>query len=275
MPVPVSAPVTDLTTNTTYHLRIVATNSAGTSYGDDVTFTPRIPEAPQVLTEAASSIGLTTAILNATVTPNGQAVSSCRFEYGTTTSYGSTASCAALPGSGETAVPVSAAVKTLGEDTTYHFRIVATSSAGTSYGADETLKTIYPVVTSEAAEAITPSTAIVTAIVNPNGGAVSDCHFEYGTTISYGSSSAQCTPMPGSGTSPVGVSASLVGLALGTTYHFRISAASEAGTSKGSDQTFTTRGSAVKCDAGPRIRLRLAFSKCCPGSSLEGLVQVR
>ena len=88
----VSAAITGLTANTTYHFRISATNAGGTSKGSDETF-KTLPNAPTVVTKAASSIAQTTATLNATVNPNGGEVSECKFEYGTTISYGSTAPC--------------------------------------------------------------------------------------------------------------------------------------------------------------------------------------
>jgi hypothetical protein len=97
-----------------------------------------------------------------------------------------------------------------------------------------------------AASAVTQTAATLNATVNPNGGEVSECKLEYGTTSSYGSAAA-CTPSPGSGESPVAVSASASGLAPGTGYHFRVSATNAGGTSKGSDQTFTTE---VKETAG-------------------------
>ena len=74
--------------------------------------------------------------------PNGGEVSECKFEYGTTEAYGSTASCASLPGSGNSAVAVSAAVTGLTANTTYHFRISATNAGGTSKGSDQTFKTL-------------------------------------------------------------------------------------------------------------------------------------
>jgi hypothetical protein len=80
---------------------------------------------------------------------------------------------------------------------------------------------------------------MVNATVKPNGGTVSDCHFEYGTSEAYGTS-APCTSLPGSGTSPVAVSAALASLSPAKTYHFRIAATNPNGTSRGSDQTFTT-----------------------------------
>ena len=122
-----SAAVTGLTANTTYHFRISATNAGGTSKGSDLTL-KTLPNAPTVETTAASALTQTTATLNATVNPNGGEVSECKFEYGTTEAYGSTASCASLPGSGTSPVAVSAAVTGLTANTTYHFRISATNA---------------------------------------------------------------------------------------------------------------------------------------------------
>jgi hypothetical protein len=84
----------------------------------------------------------TTATLNARVNPDGKTVTECKFEYGTTTGYGSSAPCATLPGSGSSPVAVSASITAgLAENTEYHFRITATNAAGTAQGADVTFKT--------------------------------------------------------------------------------------------------------------------------------------
>lgn len=96
-----------------------------------------------------------------------------------------------------------------------------------------------PTVVTGAASAITSTSATMSATVNPNDGEVSECRLEYGTTLSYGSSAA-CTPAPGSGESPVAVSASVTGLSASTTYHFGISATNSGGTSEGSDEMFKT-----------------------------------
>ena len=92
----------------------------------------------------------------------------------------------------------------------------------------------------QAASAVGQTTATLNASVNPRGGALSACKLEYGKTTAYGSS-APCTTLPGSGSSPVAVSALLTtGLIANTEYHFRISATNAAGTSKGADVTFKT-----------------------------------
>ena len=236
----VSAQLEGLSANTTYHFRILATNSGGTSFGADETFTT-LTNPPAVETGAASSATQTTATLNATVNPNEGAVSDCHFEYGTSTSYGSSAPCASLPGSGSSPVAVSASLAGLSANTTYHFRILATNSGGTSSGGDQTLTTLTnpPTVQTGAASSPAQTTATLNATVNPNGATVSDCHFEYGTTTSYGSS-APCASLPGSGSSAVAVSAQLEGLSANTTYHFRILATNSGGIGSGGDQTFTT-----------------------------------
>jgi hypothetical protein len=196
---------------------------------------------PTVVTEAGSSITQTSATLNATVNPNGGEVSECKLEYGTTTSYGSSAPCTPAPGSGTSPVAVSASVTGLGGNTTYHFRVSATNAAGTSKGSDQMFKTLLgpPAVETKAASEVKQTSATLNATVNPMGAEVTECKLEYGTTTSYGSSTP-CTPAPGSGTSPVAVSASVTGLAANTTYHFRVSATNAGGTSKGSDQTLKT-----------------------------------
>ena len=98
-------------------------------------------EAPTAESKPASGLAQTGATLNGSVTPNGREVSECLFEYGTTTSYGSSAPCAQAPGSGVSPVAVSAALAGLVASTEYHYRISAANIGGVSKGSDETFKT--------------------------------------------------------------------------------------------------------------------------------------
>ena len=131
--------ITNLIPSWTYHIRAYATNTAGTAYGSDLTFTTNTGSSPTVTTDAASAITTTSATLNGSVSPNGLSTD-YYFEYGTTTSYG-TPTAAIYVGSGNTAINVSVPITGLIASTTYHFRVVATNTEGTAYGSDLTFTT--------------------------------------------------------------------------------------------------------------------------------------
>src|SRR5262249_49103770 len=128
--------ISGLTASTTYHFRIVATNSAGTRYGSDRTFTTTEP--PVVTTNAATQVARRSAKLNGSVNPLGLSTT-VRFESGRTTGYGYTTLNQSK--TGNTTQNVAANISGLRSRRRYHFRIVATNSAGTSYGSDRTFTT--------------------------------------------------------------------------------------------------------------------------------------
>ncbi|HTU77849.1 MAG TPA: hypothetical protein VMF09_03740 [Solirubrobacteraceae bacterium] len=98
--------------------------------------------SPTVTTGSASDLTPSAATLNATVNPDGKEVTECKFEYGPTAAYGSSAPCSPSPGSGESAVSVSASLTGLATAASFHFRVVASDAAGTSAGEDETFATL-------------------------------------------------------------------------------------------------------------------------------------
>jgi len=95
---------------------------------------------PKVTTASATALTATGATLNGSVNPNGYATK-YYFQYGTSTSYGSSTS-AVSAGSGTASIAVSTSLTNLTPSATYHYRIVASSSAGVSYGADLALTTV-------------------------------------------------------------------------------------------------------------------------------------
>jgi fibronectin type III domain protein len=135
----VIANITGLTANTTYHFRVIASNSGGTRYGSDKTFTTLSATGPPiVITNPATNLTSSSAMLNGQVDPHGL-TTSIHFQYGRTTTYGSTT--ANLSHSGNTYSNVSANIVGLSPNTTYHFRAVATNTSGTAHGADKTFTT--------------------------------------------------------------------------------------------------------------------------------------
>jgi Tfp pilus assembly protein PilV len=140
--VSVSVPVGGLAAGTGYHFELVASSAVGTSVGGDLTLTTIGVPAVQAL--GAEGLTPSSAMLAGTVNGNGEPAS-YQFDYGTTTAYGSTTPSANLgPTTGATAV--NAQLANLAPGTTYHFRLVASSAAGTNASADVTLTTPAAVV---------------------------------------------------------------------------------------------------------------------------------
>ena len=96
---------------------------------------------PALATGGASSLTQTSATLHATVNPNGGRIEECKFEYGTSSSYGSSVPCAFLPPGGRTTVEVSGSLGGLQAGTSYDYRILARNLAGTSSGTGQSLTT--------------------------------------------------------------------------------------------------------------------------------------
>ena len=135
--VSVSTGISGLASGKTYDYRVVATNSGGTSYGSEQTFTASAQ--PTVETGSGSGTTTTTVTLSGTVNPGG-VDTTVHFQYGETAGMASrTASIDA--GAGTTAVSVSTIVTGLKPDTKYDFRLDATSSLGTVHGVTETFST--------------------------------------------------------------------------------------------------------------------------------------
>ena len=136
-----SRSVTGLNASTTYYYRVrryCRNGKVGTSTTVQViTLSPTGP--PVVITNRAIYIAGYSARLEGTVDPHGLPTT-VYFQYGTTISYGLTTAIQSK--TGNTYQDVAANISGLTASTTYHFRIVATNSAGTRYGADGTFTTL-------------------------------------------------------------------------------------------------------------------------------------
>jgi len=101
--------------------------------------TPTPIDPPIVATNPATNVASFSATLNGTVNPNGP-ITAVHFDYGITTNYGS--STATQNYQGSTTQNITANLSGLTTGATYHFRIVASNAAGTSYGADMSFTTL-------------------------------------------------------------------------------------------------------------------------------------
>jgi hypothetical protein len=115
--------------------------------------------------------------------------------------------------------------------------VILVSLVALAIGSTAALAATAPTATTGAATQVTYQSAVIGGSANP-GGAATEVYFQYGTTTSYGSTSA---PFPlGSGSATTAVSATIQGLAAYTTYDYRVVAVNADGTTRGSNHTFKT-----------------------------------
>lgn len=203
---------------------------------------------PTATIGSASLVTQLKATLNASVNAKGHAVVDCEFQYVDHAEFlidGFTGAlstpCLTKPAEAVSR-PVSQNLTGLTPGTQYHFRVVAETNAGSVTSSGQTFSTLAanpPVITAQPATGVSQTGATLAAKVNPKGGTVSACHFEYGTSAAYGSQ-VPCTSLPGELSSDVALTRGVTGLTAGTTYHFRLVVTNNAGTTKGADGQFTT-----------------------------------
>jgi hypothetical protein len=243
----VSAAASGLTMETAYVFRAVAENANGVRSGAVLDFTPRAVIG--ISSDPATDVTQTSATLNGSFDPNGEDTH-YYFEWGTDTAYGETS--AAPPGEDAGSTPGSTArsfaLDGLTAFTTYHYRIVASNSLGTSLGPDRTFRTeapILPGVSSTAVSDVGPTGATLSAEITPGFGDTVYV-FEYGPSPEYGFAT-DVSESIGSDNEPHAVTADLTDLAPGTTYYARAVAINFGGTTHGPATTFVT---ANKTNAG-------------------------
>jgi DNA-binding beta-propeller fold protein YncE len=239
-----------LSQNTTYHYRLVGENEQyGTTFGEDRTFTTA--GVPRITTEPASGIGHETATIKARVDPD-ELTTSYHFEYGETTSYGREAPAGgAGVGSGSEPVAESQTLSALRLGGTYHYRVVASNGAGTTFGPDQTFTSIPPAaIDSESVGEVGSSTAKLQGEIDPLGHDTT-AYFQYGVESCEPNPGA-CTDVPaapgtelGSGETGVPISEAVGGLRSGTSYHYRVLALNALGVSEGPEHIFTTKAASA------------------------------
>ena len=192
-----------------------------------------------VATSGYDNVTTTTAALNGNLTSMGGSTTvNVRFEWGTTTAYGSQTTPQAMSGKGF----FTANLTGLTPGATYHFRAVAVGGL-TTYGDDITFVATplgVPAVTTDAESLVSTSSATLNGNLTDLGtsGNVT-VSFEYGATTAYGSTTT------GELKTATGTfSAAVTSLAPNTLYHFRAVGVGDGGPAYGADRSFTTLGAA-------------------------------
>ena len=237
--------LTGLTTNTTYHYQLAATNSAGATISPDMTFTTaaEIP-VPVVTINPATDVTAYSATITGSVNPKG-IQTPVLIQWGTTVGYGASKWLGMVPAQNAPAA-VNKTLTNLIPNTTYHCQFAASNVLNLgAVSSDITFTTLEgppppPTAITGPATDITGTGATIYGDLNPNG-LDTTFYFHWGTNTAYGNTTpsswvpAQTTPING-------IARSLTGLSPGTTYHYELVAINDAGAFFGGDKSFTTLG---------------------------------
>jgi hypothetical protein len=234
-PTDVTANVTGLQPDKTYHYAVVASTAGGVNVGEDETFTP---QAVLSLKTDPPVLNTTSAHLNGSFTGDGNDTKYF-FEYGIDEGYGQKTATedAGSPSGHTTVAPI--LISGLQSHHIYHYRIVATNSIGTTVGQDVTFITpSAPIIEGAYSSDVTANSAVLHAKINPEGFDTS-YHFEYGTTPGLGTNRPVEEEDIGSGEVAEELTVELTGLQSTNTYYFRVTATNEWGTASSESQTFS------------------------------------
>jgi phosphodiesterase/alkaline phosphatase D-like protein len=243
----VTATITNLEAYTNYHFRIVASNTANTVTGNDITFkTTGLP--PEVTTLSATSIDGYNSILNADVITNDEVEitydaddsNEVYFEWGTDQTYGQRIYADQNPLIGPVDTFITAGIENLIPNSTYHFRAVAINKIDTTFGSDESFTTpgVPPSATTDSAIDVSTDQATLQGSVNANN-ENTVVTFQWGLTTAYDQSETVINS-PINGISVEQTSVQILQLLSNTTYHFRVVAENATDITYGNDMTFTT-----------------------------------
>jgi hypothetical protein len=264
-----------LTDGTTYHIRAYATNSAGTAYGNEVSFTTL--SLPTVSNFGVTNLTSSTATVFGTVNANSSP-SVITIEYGKTTSYGQELTPGQSPVTGNVNTDIAVTLTDLTCGTIYHLRAKAENSAGISYSEDVTfIFATFPALVTNPVTGITASSAV-------SGGNIVDdgCPADTSRGIQWSRSKSflPCRPSPecyhvyytddGAGAGSF-TSTMMLGLQPSTTYYVRAYAKNSAGTAYGNVISFSTLPGPL-CNEVPIVETMAATNVSATGATLNGTV---
>ena len=268
--------LTGLTVGTVYYVRAYATNSVGTTYGNEVNFTQPGAGLPTVSTTPITNIYPSTATSGANVTGDGGSpVTAAGICWSTTTGPDITLPTSTYAGAG-----IGSFLSNLFgllPSTTYYVRAYATNANGTSYGAELSFMTTAAsmpiVVTNPVTNLIGSLTEGGGTLTTDGGSTLTGVGVCWGATVDptiasnlgLTNESQYLGSIP-----PYTYYSNMNNLTIGTTYHFRAYATSASGTSYGADVSFVATAATLGQNITGGLMWGYVFS--VDGTGAHGLI---
>ena len=229
--------ITGLVANTTYYLRAYAVSSAGTGYGNEISFITSQVVLANLTTSTVSSITSSTAVSGGNITDDGGGSIISRGVCWATSSDPAISDLRTIDGTGTGSYTSN--LSGLQPATTYHVRAYATNSAGTAYGIDRAFTTtvVIPTLSTVSVTGITEISAISGGIISSNGGSSVTARGICWSTL-HNPTTAGSKTSDGSGNGSF--TSNLTGLDTGTVYYVRAYAVNSIGTAYGNEIAFRT-----------------------------------
>lgn len=226
--------ITDLTNETTYYVRAYATNSMGTSYGEEKSFLTTAK--PTVMTRLVTDVSDTSAVCGGNVTSVGSSPLTARGVCWATHHNPTIDDNKTFDGvdSGDFISNITG----LTEWTIYYVRAYATNEEGTSYGEEITFRTLtLPTISTNEVTNISFTTATCGGNIISDGGAeITACGVCWSTSSDPTTDNSHTFNGTGTGS----YLSYITGLTAGRIYYVRAYATNSVGTAYGEQRIFTT-----------------------------------
>ncbi len=231
--------ITGLLPITTYYVRAYATNSFGTTYGQEEVFTT-LATLPTLTTTVASAITSSTASSGGTISNDGGAIITDRGIVWSTTTNPTITTNQGLTSDGSGIGTFTSSIIQLTPGTLYYVRAYATNSGGTAYGNQITFSSlaVIPTITTSTVSTISSSTASSGGVISSSGGATITAKGVCWSTTP--NPTVALTTKTNNGTGTATFTSNITGLTTSTTYYVRAYATNSIGTAYGQEEVFTT-----------------------------------